>query len=526
MARYNTVSATGTTSTGITLNSPGSGLLTTFTGTAPYTVVVPNPVLYAGQSQTFYNATSGIITLNTPSGQFNGPTSSGTANQTTNAGEILTIVSDGTNYLIQTTAGGPVTITAGNIDGTTIGATTRGNGSFLSLSANNTVSFTAGTASSSTSTGTLQVTGGIGNTGNHYVGGIVSVAAGTASTSSSTGSLLVTGGAGISGAIYAGSSVNGTSFSDSSVGAYHANMGGASQRGLSIGYSGGYYSGIGYNITHTASNGVYNKPLADQTSYLRMDNGGFVFFTNSSTTVANGIALSQLAILNNAGALTTAAGITASSGGLTATSGGLTVSAGGGTIAGGLTVTGGNVIQGNGSSFQARYDTSNSYSGYFGWNGFQLGNNGDNVIVAGNTAAGGAFKFYVNNTNAPSGSSFSPNGSLALTIASNTNCTFAGTITENSSIVYKENVNPIANALDAVLKLAGVTYDRKNGTNKDEAGLIAEEVYEVLPNLVQLNEEGKPNGIMYTKLTAYLIESIKELNAEITKLKRLNNGTL
>jgi len=526
MARYNTVSATGTTSTGITLNSPGSGLLTTFTGTAPYTVVVPNPVLYAGQAQTFYNATSGVITLNTPSGQFNGPTSSGTANQTTNAGEILTIVSDGTNYLIQTTAGGPVVITAGNIDGTTIGSTTRGNGSFLSLSANNTVSLTAGTASTSTSTGTLQVTGGIGNTGNHYVGGVVSVAAGTASTSSSTGSLLVTGGAGISGAVYAGTGVYGTIFGDSSVGAYHANLGGANARGAAIGYSGGAYGGIGYNITHTATSATYNKPNADQTSYLRFDNGGFTFFTNSSNTIANSISLSQLAILSNAGAFTTAAGITASSGGLTATSGGLTISGGGGTIAGGLTVTGGNILQGNGSSFQARYDTSNSYSAYLNWYGMQLGNNGVNYLVAGNTSGGGYFQFYVNNTNAPSGSSNSPNGSLALTISANTNCTFAGTITENSSIVYKENVNPITNALDAVLKLAGVTYDRKNGTNKDEAGLIAEEVYEVLPNLVQLNEEGKPNGIMYTKLTAYLIESIKELNAEITKLKRLNNGTL
>jgi Chaperone of endosialidase len=490
---------------------------------------VPNPVLYAGQAQTFYNATSGVVTLNTPSGQFNGPTSSGTANQTTNAGEILTIVSDGTNYLIQTTAGGPVTITAGTIDGTTIGGNSRGNGSFLSLSANNTVSFTAGTASTSTGTGTLQVTGGIGNTGNHYVGGVVSVGSNTASTSTSTGALLVSGGAGIAGAVYAGGVISGTAFGDTTYGAYNVSLGqgsGGYGRGAVIGYSGGAYSGIGYNIRHTASNAVYDKPFGDQTSYLRFDNGGFTFLSNSSTSAGTGISLTSLATINNSGALTTASGITASTGGLTATSGGLTVTAGGGTIAGGLTVTGGNVIQGNGSSFQARYDTSNSYSGYLNWYGMQLGNNGVNYLVAGNTAGGGYFQFYVNNTNAPSGSSMSPNGSLALTISANTNCTFAGTITENSSIVYKENVNPITNALDAVLKLAGVTYDRKNGTNKDEAGLIAEEVYEVLPNLVQLNEEGKPNGIMYTKLTAYLIESIKELNAEITKLKRLNNGTL
>jgi hypothetical protein len=95
----------------------------------------------------------------------------------------------------------------------------------------------------------------------------------------------------------------------------------------------------------------------------------------------------------------------------------------------------------------------------------------------------------------------------------------AGSITETSSIVYKENVNPIMSALDSILQLTGVTYDRKDGSSANEAGLIAEEVNEVLPNIVTKNEEGKPEGIQYTKLTAYLIECIKELKSEIDMLK-------
>lgn len=93
------------------------------------------------------------------------------------------------------------------------------------------------------------------------------------------------------------------------------------------------------------------------------------------------------------------------------------------------------------------------------------------------------------------------------------------TLVETSSIVFKENVNPINNALDAIMQLVGVTYDRKD--NKEhEAGLIAEDVYKIVPNLVSLDENGKPYGIQYTKITAYLIESIKSLKQEINELKR------
>ncbi len=95
----------------------------------------------------------------------------------------------------------------------------------------------------------------------------------------------------------------------------------------------------------------------------------------------------------------------------------------------------------------------------------------------------------------------------------------ATTITETSSITLKENVSPISNALESVLSLVGVTYDRIDGSSKDEAGLIAEEVYKVLPNMVQLGKNGKPESIKYTKLSAYLIEAIKTLKDEINEIK-------
>jgi hypothetical protein len=101
----------------------------------------------------------------------------------------------------------------------------------------------------------------------------------------------------------------------------------------------------------------------------------------------------------------------------------------------------------------------------------------------------------------------------------NGNVTVAGTITESSSITIKENINPITNALDIISQLSGVTYDRIDGSAKKRAGLIAEEVDQVLPNVVQKDEHGNPSGIQYTNLIAYLVESIKELKAEIDTLK-------
>jgi hypothetical protein len=90
----------------------------------------------------------------------------------------------------------------------------------------------------------------------------------------------------------------------------------------------------------------------------------------------------------------------------------------------------------------------------------------------------------------------------------------ATTIVETSSIAFKENINPIENALNLIMQLDGVTYDRKDN-REHEAGLIAEKVYTVAPDLVSLDANGKPYGIKYTKLGAYLLEAIKEINLKL-----------
>jgi hypothetical protein len=117
-------------------------------------------------------------------------------------------------------------------------------------------------------------------------------------------------------------------------------------------------------------------------------------------------------------------------------------------------------------------------------------------------------------------SSLSVSGNISTGNLTATGTVTAATLTETSSITLKENINPITNALDLIQQLVGVTYDRKDGSKKNEAGLVAEDVEKILPNLIGYDENGKPVGIHYTKLTAYLIEAVKELT---DKIKRLEN---
>ena len=144
------------------------------------------------------------------------------------------------------------------------------------------------------------------------------------------------------------------------------------------------------------------------------------------------------------------------------------------------------------------------------------------LTVVGSIGAGGNMvtaASFIGTTNIPSTSTTTGNIIVAGGIGVGGRLT-AREIVETSSIAFKENVNPLADALDVVLKLTGVIYDRKDKSAFDEAGLIAEEVNKVAPNLVTKDEAGNPYGVKYTKLVAYLIEAIKQQQKQIDELKK------
>jgi len=107
----------------------------------------------------------------------------------------------------------------------------------------------------------------------------------------------------------------------------------------------------------------------------------------------------------------------------------------------------------------------------------------------------------------------------ALTYQPSTGTLSATLFNETSSIALKENLMPINNALEKILNLQGYIYDRKDGSRKNEPGLIAEDIEQIIPEVVTKDADGKPESIAYQRLVTYLIESVKELKKEINELQ-------
>ena len=89
----------------------------------------------------------------------------------------------------------------------------------------------------------------------------------------------------------------------------------------------------------------------------------------------------------------------------------------------------------------------------------------------------------------------------------------------------KHDINKIENALDKVSQINGYTFTY-NHDGKKSAGVIAQEVENIMPSAVQstnlvFNEDNNVEfkTVQYDQLHGLLIEAIKELKAEIEELK-------
>ena len=90
----------------------------------------------------------------------------------------------------------------------------------------------------------------------------------------------------------------------------------------------------------------------------------------------------------------------------------------------------------------------------------------------------------------------------------------------------KENIQVVDGALEKVSQLSGYTFNYKNN-GKPAAGLIAQEVEKVLPTAVQeqtlplhSDDDTEYKTVEYDQVIALLVESVKELKAEIEELKK------
>ena len=96
--------------------------------------------------------------------------------------------------------------------------------------------------------------------------------------------------------------------------------------------------------------------------------------------------------------------------------------------------------------------------------------------------------------------------------------TVKGTITEQSSLRYKENIINLESITEKVDRLRPVRYNKIGNTNT-EIGLIAEEVAEIFPEFVNYNADGEAESLNYTRLSVVLLQTVKELSDKINKLE-------
>lgn len=125
-------------------------------------------------------------------------------------------------------------------------------------------------------------------------------------------------------------------------------------------------------------------------------------------------------------------------------------------------------------------------------------------------------------------------GNLDMRLENNGDLEVDGDVTAYSTTTsdqkFKDNVFTIENALDKVCAMRGVEFDWNATSRRGEhdIGVIAQEVEAVVPHIVRektlqtgefVDNPTSAKTVDYDKLTAVLIEAVKELKAEIEILK-------
>jgi hypothetical protein len=128
----------------------------------------------------------------------------------------------------------------------------------------------------------------------------------------------------------------------------------------------------------------------------------------------------------------------------------------------------------------------------------------------------GAVQSFRNDGTTPAILSLQPSGgdvgiTANLGVGGNITCV---DITATSDSRTKDNVVTVDSALDKLLKMRGVYFERKIEPGERRVGVIAQEVEEVLPEVVYTHTDGM-KSVSYGSIVGLLIEAIKELNLKL-----------
>jgi hypothetical protein len=99
--------------------------------------------------------------------------------------------------------------------------------------------------------------------------------------------------------------------------------------------------------------------------------------------------------------------------------------------------------------------------------------------------------------------------------------TFNNNVTAYSDVRLKSDIETIDHGLDKVEQMRGVTYIRNdNEKGGQQVGVIAQEIEEILPQVVlTADDEMGTKSVDYGRITAVLIEAVKELSAKVKELE-------
>ena len=117
---------------------------------------------------------------------------------------------------------------------------------------------------------------------------------------------------------------------------------------------------------------------------------------------------------------------------------------------------------------------------------------------------------------------------LTLDMSAAGAATFNNDVTAFSDKRLKTDIEPISNALEKVMQMQGVYYKRNDVENaKTQVGVLAQDMETIVPEVVLTAEdEMQTKSVDYGKLTAVLMEAVKELSNEVKHLKQqiINGG--
>lgn len=92
--------------------------------------------------------------------------------------------------------------------------------------------------------------------------------------------------------------------------------------------------------------------------------------------------------------------------------------------------------------------------------------------------------------------------------------------TTSSSLRYKMNVEDMGSKSEAILQARPVTFNYKYQGLKSNYGLIAEELHEIMPELVVYDKEGNPDTIKYHEMPAILLNELQKLSKRVEELEK------